>query len=67
MKGYFQTTLLNLENTPFIVAKSSMCIPVSSQAYVVPNHEILTLSSIKNYIIITFYLKKEFLKCIWQK
>jgi hypothetical protein len=77
MKGYFQTTLTGNRATPqnaFIGSipsinepYSSMYMPEPSLAYVVPNHEILTLSSIKNYIIITFYLKKEFLKCIWQK
>lgn len=77
MKGYFQTTLTGNRTTPqnaFIGSipsinepYSSMCIHEPSQVYVVPNHEVLTLFSIKNYNIITFYLKKEFLKCIWQK
>jgi len=77
MKGYFQTTLAENRATPqnaFIGSipsinepYSSICMLGYSQVYVVPNHEFLTLFSIENYNIITFYLKKEFLKCIWQK
>jgi hypothetical protein len=64
MKGYFQTTLLNLENTPFIVAKSSMCIPVSSQAFIEGNCDFLDTYSVIYYKIITLYLNGVFLKCI---
>lgn len=41
-----------------------MCNLVSSQAFIVSNHVENPIFLILNYKIITFYLKKEKLKCI---
>lgn len=74
MKGYFQTTLIEVETYPqnaligfnpsINKSFSSMCILGLTQAYVTENYDFLTTYSALYYKIITSYLKKEFLKCI---
>jgi len=74
MKGYFQTTLAENRTTPqnaFIGSitsefkpLSSMCMLGHSQAFIVSNHDKLSIFSINNYKIITRYLKEISIKCI---
>jgi hypothetical protein len=68
MKSYFQTTLIEHKNTYFYgvlsTIKGSICIPVSSLAFIEGNCDFLDTYSVIYYKIITLYLNGVFLKCI---
>lgn len=60
----FQTTPLTPENTPFIVAKSSICMLGHSQANQPTNYGFIPSISIICYNNAITYFKRSFLKCI---